>query len=700
MNNLFRQKPKVFPVVLLLLILFLSLIAPVAMGAFSAFSKSTHASAMSRPMSARVGLDGPPPREVQYSSVQVTGTRNLIVILVEFPDKTHTFSSTQVRTNAISELDNYIDELSYGLTHVTGETTAWLTLSNNRASYVDGTTFPSDPKFDLVSEAISLADPVVDFSNYDGVTIIHAGQGQELSHDWQDYWSSEWWNFNLPTNDGVTIHRASVSPEESLPGDPSFVGVLAHEFGHDLGLPDLYDVDYTGTEYVGHWGLMGKGSWNGPMGLGDQPSHMMGWSKAELGWINASNIVEVLSDNTTVIDPLEQSTSGVHLVRINVTSEQYFLIEVRRKIGYDASLPWPGAGGEGVVITYIDESLDSGQGIVQVIDSHPGTSTVDDGAFGIGFGEVDSYVSSTGQFSMVVENTVGASYNISIIRAFMQFLNPLDGSAVLSPNTTVEWTGSAAGPGIDHYELYIDGILEYTGLGTSQDITGLTSGLHNATLVMELAGTGRRLSINSQFVVDLEDPVISAVSHSPEVPGFGDAVIVSLQATDDTWIVNATIFYQRQGDTRWYHIDMVFISGNEWQGAMGTFLPGVTVTYYVTVIDAGGRMVTDDNGGSYYSLAVTGFGLIIWVIIAAAVILVIVLFVCMQIQRRKRRSQEYLWSPTRDSESARGPPPSYPPPSDMSSLPDDSVRTGFCFHCGAPLTPNAIFCGHCGRSTE
>lgn len=691
------QKPRGISALVLLSILLISVTTPLFLNASA--NTSVFEQPASTPISARFGLDGPPPQDTYYTSKQVTGTRNLIVILVEFTDKTHTFSSSEVLTNAMTALEDYIDEVSYGLVQVSGDATPWLSLSNNREYYVEGTSFPSDPSFDLISEAIDLADPYVDFSNYDGVTIIHAGQGQELSHDWRDYWSSEWWNFNLPTNDGVSIQRASVSPEESLPGDPSFVGVLAHEFGHDLGLPDLYDVDYTGAEYVGHWGLMGKGSWNGPMDLGDQPAHMMGWCKSQLGWVNATNTVEVASDLTTVIDPLEQSTSGIHLIRINITSEQYFLVEVRRKIGYDASLPWAGAGGEGVVITYIDESLQSGKGIVKVIDSHPGTNTVDDGAFGIGLGQVDSYVSSVGQFSMVVENVIGSSYNVTILRAFMEFLSPVDGSAVLSPNVTIEWTGTAAGPGIDHYELYLDNGLIYTGLGTSQDVSGLTSGLHNATLIMELAGTGRRLSISSQFIVDLEDPIITHVSHSPEIPGFGDPVIITLEATDDTWIVNATIFYQRQGDTRWYHIDMVFLGEDTWQGALGTFLPGITVNYFVSVIDAGGRNVTDDNTGAYYSLVVTGFGMIIWVILAAAVILIIVFFVCVRIQRRKNKDQEYLWTPA-DSRSQSPSSPDYRPPIQSSLADEKPGRTGFCWHCGAPLTPNATFCSHCGRSIE
>jgi hypothetical protein len=263
----------------------------------------------------------------------------------------------------------------------------------------------------------------------------------------------------------------------------------------------------------------------------------------------------------------------------------------------------------------------------------------------------------------------------------------------------MQWSGTAAG-GIDHFELFVDDVLEYTGLGTSQDIVGLTPGAHNATLIMELAGSGRRLSIQSQFIVDLADPIISSVSHSPIVPGFGDPITVSLEAIDDTWIVNATIYYQRQGDTRWYHIDMVFVSGTEWEGAMGTFLPGSIITYYVTVTDAGGRIATDDNSGANYSLTISGFGLIIWIIIGAAIVLIIVFGICTFIQRRKRKSQEYVWSPTSTESAPSTPSPTYPSTTGTGTPPEKPFSTGFCYHCGAPLTPNAIFCGHCGRTTE
>lgn len=678
------HKMKLIQTLLFLLLSSSFFVLPALMPSSLAVAQNTEFIAVSQPAVARFGLDGPPPIENLYSALDAIGTYNLIVILVEFTDETHYFSSTQVETNALTALNDYYNEVSYGLVTVAGDATPWLDLGNDRSHYVDGTTFPSDPKFNLVQDAIALADPIVDFSAYDGVTIIHAGQGQELSHNWRDYWSSEWFNFTISTGEGA-IHRASVSPEESTVGQPSYVGVLAHEFGHDLGLPDLYDVTYSGIEYVGHWGLMAKGSWNGPIGVGDQPSHMMGYCKAELGWVNGSQLVESPVELSVQVDPLETSTVGVHLVKIPLSADEYFLVEVRRKIGYDASLP-----DEGVLLTHIDESKASGHGIVQVIDSHPITPTKDDGAFDIGLGEVDSYTSSYGQFSLVVESIVDQSYNIEILRAFMEFITPPDGSAILTPNVTVEWTGSAAGHGIDHFELFIDGSLSYLGNDTSHPITGLTAGVHNATLVMELSDTGRRLSIQSLFIVDLAPPVVQSVIQLPTVPGVGDAIYILTDVTDDTWIVNATVFVMIQGSSGWTAVSMTNYSVSEWRAFIGTYGFGVTIEYYVAVTDAGGRTVTDDNAGANYSFTVSGIGTIIPLIIGAAVLLLILIVVCMRLQRRRREPEVSTYfeeSEPKDFE---------PTPSDYTTPAPPATIRSTCQNCGAPLAPNAIYCGHCG----
>ena len=65
------------------------------------------------------------------------------------------------------------------------------------------------------------------------------------------------------------------------------LGVFAHEYGHDLGLPDNYDTS-GGDNGTGFWDLMSAGSYLGPgvEDLGARPGDMTAWDKFQLGWLN------------------------------------------------------------------------------------------------------------------------------------------------------------------------------------------------------------------------------------------------------------------------------------------------------------------------------------------------------------------------------------------------------------------------------
>ena len=71
------------------------------------------------------------------------------------------------------------------------------------------------------------------------------------------------------------------------------LGVFAHEFGHDLGLPDLYDTSGNtgGAENnTAFWTLMSSGANIGdgsPDGIGDAPTDMGAWERLQLGWLEA-----------------------------------------------------------------------------------------------------------------------------------------------------------------------------------------------------------------------------------------------------------------------------------------------------------------------------------------------------------------------------------------------------------------------------
>ena len=66
------------------------------------------------------------------------------------------------------------------------------------------------------------------------------------------------------------------------------VGVFAHEYGHDLGLPDLYDTEGANDNAESFWTLMSDGSniSDGTVDIGSKPSHMGVWEKFQLGWLN------------------------------------------------------------------------------------------------------------------------------------------------------------------------------------------------------------------------------------------------------------------------------------------------------------------------------------------------------------------------------------------------------------------------------
>ena len=69
------------------------------------------------------------------------------------------------------------------------------------------------------------------------------------------------------------------------------LGVFAHEYGHDLGLPDLYDTSGNtgGAENsTGFWTLMSSGANIGdgsPDGIGDAPTDLGAWERFQLGWL-------------------------------------------------------------------------------------------------------------------------------------------------------------------------------------------------------------------------------------------------------------------------------------------------------------------------------------------------------------------------------------------------------------------------------
>ncbi|MFG2134096.1 immune inhibitor A domain-containing protein [Streptomyces sp. NPDC048751] len=81
---------------------------------------------------------------------------------------------------------------------------------------------------------------------------------------------------------GIWVGDYTIQPENGG------LGVYAHEYGHDLGLPDEYDTSGGGDNSTGFWTLMSSGSWlgTGKDAIGDLPGDMNAWDKMQLGWLD------------------------------------------------------------------------------------------------------------------------------------------------------------------------------------------------------------------------------------------------------------------------------------------------------------------------------------------------------------------------------------------------------------------------------
>ncbi|MGW3680297.1 immune inhibitor A domain-containing protein [Streptomyces prasinus] len=143
-----------------------------------------------------------------------------------------------------------------------------------------------------------------DFNEPDGYIdhfqVVHAGEDESAGGGAQGedaIWAHRWYAFG--TDAGATgpdhnkLGGAPVGDTGIWAGDYTIqpenggLGVYAHEYGHDLGLPDHYDTA-GGENSTGFWTLMSSGSWlgTGKNEIGDLPGDMTAWDKLQLGWLD------------------------------------------------------------------------------------------------------------------------------------------------------------------------------------------------------------------------------------------------------------------------------------------------------------------------------------------------------------------------------------------------------------------------------
>ena len=292
------------------------------------------------------------------------GTADLLVLLIEFTDVVHEPTHDQTffdrffsdTTPGAPSMRAFYAEASYGALTINATIVPmWFVSGHTMAYYgqdgLPGIDAANGPIYNLVTEAVRAADPVVNFSAFDtdrnGVVdhlmIVHAGAGQESHANQTDLIWSHSWVVGGPSLivDGVQVSGYTMVSEDSP------LGVSVHEFGHDLGLPDLYDTDYS-SDGAGIWDVMSQGAWNGAP-RGSSPAMFSAWSKIRLGWLTPmSGPIDFAAD--APIPAIETHAFAYRLPTV-VSPSEYFLIENREPIDFDAALP-----AHGLLIWHVDDS--------------------------------------------------------------------------------------------------------------------------------------------------------------------------------------------------------------------------------------------------------------------------------------------------------------------------------------------------------
>ena len=164
---------------------------------------------------------------------------------------------------------------------------------------------------------------------FDGLIFIYAGERYPKVNRNTLFWphrasfsrAGKKWSYFICPEGGRTMVSTSV---------------FCHEFGHMLGLPDLYArPENPGSEGLGVWCLMSN-----ERGAG-KPQQMSAWCKEQLGWL-APAVIDPRVPQKLVLGPVEGSASEAFKVLLRPDGAEYLLLENRRRIGFDESLPSEG----------------------------------------------------------------------------------------------------------------------------------------------------------------------------------------------------------------------------------------------------------------------------------------------------------------------------------------------------------------------
>lgn len=329
------------------------------------------------------------------------GSIHLLVLLVQFSDLPHVVPASRFPDHLFGSgatLRDYYDVLSGGRLQLSGDVYGWYTLPHTLTYYSPGNgglgTYPRNGQGmaeDAVAAAVAAGVNLGDYDadgdgQVDALLVIHSGQGAEWASSPDNTPSVEpnainshkWVTLQTDFGSTARVKDYFTCPEKQIvytdddhypdwSDNIATIGVYCHEFGHVLGLPDLYDTN-TFHNRVGVWDVMDFGTWNYVPGVpstsvpGSLPSGFSAWCRMFLGWEAPIEVTppagEAVTRSVTLGSAslgspalqLLHNPGGVDWTQTSPGTGEYFVAEVRTRDGYDAGLP-----GEGVLLYHVDE---------------------------------------------------------------------------------------------------------------------------------------------------------------------------------------------------------------------------------------------------------------------------------------------------------------------------------------------------------
>ena len=305
------------------------------------------------------------------------GQKHFLVILVEFSNKQ--FSTSDDPHAAFEALMNesgystnggtgsardYYYDNSHGIFEPVFDVYGPVQLDTTFAYYGQNDSQGNDKRPEqAIIDACNKLDGQIDFTRYDNdddgyvdlVFMYYAGKGEADGGASNTIWPHQWELSNAGKSlklDGKWIDSYACTNEVvgygELQGQMCGIGTACHEFGHAMGLPDLYDTDYEDNGEAGglySYSLMCGGGYNNN---GRTPPYFNFEERMFLGWLEEKDYLEFGNTGTYTIPPIDENVA----YRTFTDKEgEYFIYENRSKTGWDAYLP-----GEGLVVYHADKS--------------------------------------------------------------------------------------------------------------------------------------------------------------------------------------------------------------------------------------------------------------------------------------------------------------------------------------------------------